>query len=95
MYHLQVLTPESVIYDGQVVSLIAPGEEGYLGVLSNHAPLITSLLGGTLLITKEDRNRIAFKISPGFLKVCRNKAVVVVEAAEGESMSEADIQSLL
>ena len=42
MYHLFMATPEKVVFDGQVESLVAPGKLGYLEILTNHAAIITS-----------------------------------------------------
>lgn len=82
MYHLQVLTPEQIIFDGEVIALIAPGEQGYLGVLTNHAPLITSLKSGALIITDKDNQKSYYHVSTGFLEVSHNKASIIVETVE-------------
>ncbi len=81
MYHLQVLTPEDVIFDGEVISLIASGEQGYLGVLTDHTALITSLRDGVLIITDKNNKKIYYNTSKGFLEVNQNKASIIVESA--------------
>ena len=47
-FHLQIISPQRVEFDGDVESLVAPGEDGYLGVLTSHAPLLTTLKDGSL-----------------------------------------------
>ena len=79
MYHLQVLTPEEIIFDDQVMALIAPGSLGYLGILTHHAPLITTLKIGTLIITDKNKNKHFYHISGGFLEVNHNEASLLVD----------------
>lgn len=82
MYHLQVLTPEQIMFDDEVIALIAAGEQGYLGVLSNHASLITSLRAGVLIITDKNNKKIYYNASAGFLEVHKNKASIIIETLE-------------
>lgn len=82
MYHLQILTSEEIVLDDEVMALIAPGTVGYLGVLTDHAPLITSLKEGTLVITDKNNKRSYYHISGGFLEVDHNKASILVEKIE-------------
>lgn len=79
MYYLKVLTPEEVIFDDEVTAIIAPGALGYLGVLSNHAPLISTLKSGYLIITDKDKQKHYFEISGGFLEVSKNKAFLLAD----------------
>lgn len=82
MYHLQVLTPEQIFFDDDIISLIAPGKQGYLGVLTNHAPLLTSLKTGILIITDKNNKKSYYNISTGFLEVSHNKASIIIESIE-------------
>lgn len=79
MYHLQLLTPEAIFFDDEIISLIASGEQGYLGVLKDHAPLITSLKAGLLIITDKTNKKSYYSASAGFLEVNSNRASIIVE----------------
>ncbi|UCG61902.1 MAG: ATP synthase F1 subunit epsilon [Candidatus Zixiibacteriota bacterium] len=82
MFHLSIVTPEKVFYEAEVKSLILPGSEGYLGVLTDHAPLITTLKPGKLQFRDGEDKLHVLAVSNGFLEVSRNKANLLVEAAE-------------
>ena len=62
--------------------MIAPGSEGYLGVLTDHAPLITGLIPGKLTITEADNRQIDYALSGGFLEVSNNIATILADAIE-------------
>ena len=78
-FDIRVITPEEVFFEGRSRSLIAPGYEGYLGVLTNHAPLLTPLTEGILTIRLEQGGDKQFKIGGGFLEVNKNHVLVLVE----------------
>ncbi len=82
MYHLQVLTPEEIIFDELVIALIAPGKEGYLGILTDHAPLVTILKPGIFIITDKNQEKHFYQISGGFLEVSHNKAFLLIETIQ-------------
>lgn len=69
-YPLEVVTPERVMLSENVIETIAPGAEGQIGVLANHAPLMTSLVPGEVKATLADGRTVAhIVISGGFLEV--------------------------
>jgi len=82
MYHLFIVTPEKIVFDDFVSSLIAPGTLGYLEILTDHAPIISSLKTGKLIITDKDQKKWFWAISEGFLEMSKNKATVLAEAVE-------------
>ena len=81
-YQLTIVTPEKMIFDQEVESLIAPGTLGYLGILANHAPLMTELVSGKLIVRKADGKEESMAVSGGFLEVSHNKATILADAAE-------------
>jgi F-type H+-transporting ATPase subunit epsilon len=83
MFLLTIVTSEKIFYEEEVSSLIAPGVEGYLGVLTDHAPLITSLVPGKLTIKKDSKDsEVILAVSGGFLEVLKNKVVILADAVE-------------
>jgi F-type H+-transporting ATPase subunit epsilon len=84
-FTVSVLTPERPVFEKDVVALIAPGSEGYLGVLANHAPLITALVPGKLTVTNPDGTVELYALSGGFLEVGGNQAILLADTIEPAS----------
>jgi F-type H+-transporting ATPase subunit epsilon len=82
MYLLTIVTPEKIFYEDEVGSLIAPGSEGYLGVLTDHAPLITALVPGKLTVKDQKNQELIFALGGGFLEVLKNKVTVLAHSIE-------------
>ncbi|MEY5047154.1 MAG: synthase subunit epsilon [Bacteroidota bacterium] len=76
--HLEVITPDKKIFEGEVVSAAFPGSLGSFEVLHNHAPIISSLDKGELRIKTNDGTRI-FDIEGGVVEVLNNKIIVLTE----------------
>ncbi len=90
MFKLSVVTPEKVVFEKDVRSMIAPGSEGYLGVLSEHAPLITALIPGKLTATDNEGNEVEYSVSGGFLEVSGNVATVLADAIEAPDIIDVE-----
>lgn len=82
MFRLSIVTPEQVFYEGEVSSMIIPGSEGYLGVLTDHAPLITAVIPGKLTIKDESMQEIILSVTYGFFEISSNTASLLVDAVE-------------
>ncbi len=80
--HITVLTPERAVLDLDVYSVTAPGASGYLGILKNHAALITSLVPGKLTVKDLRQQPTVYAISGGFLEVANNKVTVLADTLE-------------
>jgi len=78
---LDVVTPESVICSCEVDAVIAPGVEGQLGILPHHAPLITMLQAGELIVRK-DNDETCIAVYGGFPEVRPDRVIVLADAAE-------------
>jgi F-type H+-transporting ATPase subunit epsilon len=82
MYLLTIVTPEKIFYEHEVLSLIAPGSEGYLGVLTDHAPLITALVPGKLTVKDDEEQELTLATGGGFLEVFKNHVTVLAHSVE-------------
>ena len=78
---LEIVTPEKMVFSDDVDLVLAWGVEGQLGILPHHAPLMTILQPGDLLIRKEGKEEY-LTISGGFLEVRPDKVVVLADACE-------------
>lgn len=80
--HIEILTPEKKIYDGEVYGVQLPGVAGSFEVLDRHAPLVSALKTGVLKILLDNKgNTTSYKISGGFIEVLKNKATILIETA--------------
>ena len=79
-FTLEILTPERTVFAGSVISLVAPGAPGYLGVLANHAPLSTTLTPGKIICRETDgQPKIFQSTGAGFLEVYHNKVTLLAD----------------
>jgi F-type H+-transporting ATPase subunit epsilon len=82
MYLLTIVTPEKIFYEDEVTSLIAPGSEGFLGVLTDHAPLITALVPGKLTVKDQKNQELFFSVGGGFMEVLKNHVSILAHSIE-------------
>ena len=77
---LRVLTQDGLAIEEQASSVVAPGEVGYLGMLRNHAPLVTTLAPGKLIWQRADGERLTRRIGAGLLEVANNRVTILTDA---------------
>jgi F-type H+-transporting ATPase subunit epsilon len=78
----EVVTVERIVYRGGADMIIAPGTDGQLGILPRHAPLLTSLQEGELIIRRQGEEDLSIAIGGGFMEVLHNRVVVLADSAE-------------
>jgi F-type H+-transporting ATPase subunit epsilon len=79
MLKVSVISPESVLFEGETDSVVAPAYDGEVGILTGHAPLM-ALLGEGKLRLGSGSGRV-FNVSGGFMQVLDNQVRVVTEKA--------------
>jgi len=72
------------MFHGEADAVVAPAFDGEIGILPNHAPLMTLLGEGTLTVRQAGSTR-RFRVRGGFLQVVDNRVRVVAEHVQGES----------
>ncbi len=75
--YLEIVTPDEKVFEGEVVSVSLPGIRGTFQILNNHAPLISALEKGKVLIKGEKDQELT--IDGGVAEVLANKVVVLAE----------------
>jgi F-type H+-transporting ATPase subunit epsilon len=79
---LDILTPESKIFSGDVYGVQLPGISGMFELLDKHAPMVSALKNGNLKILKDKNATTSYSIQSGFVEVLNNKVTVLVEGAK-------------
>ena len=90
MIKLEIVTPEKRVLDEQVDAVTIPTTNGEIGILPNHAPLISTLKSGILTYTNKGASD-RMMIAGGFVEVTPNKVSVLADVAE--KADEVDVES--
>jgi F-type H+-transporting ATPase subunit epsilon len=80
-FKLEIVTAERLVFSEDIDALVAWGVEGQLGILPHHAPLMTMLQPGDLMIRKNKEEEY-LAISGGFLEVRPDKVIILADACE-------------
>jgi F-type H+-transporting ATPase subunit epsilon len=93
---VDVVTPEGAVYGGDAEIVVVPGSSGELGVLANHAPLISSLKPGNTHVTDLEGTRHEWATDGGFISVRKNETLVLVgEAVPSDQIDAAEARARL
>ena len=76
--HLEILTPEKKVFEGDVIIVTFPGADGSFQVMDNHAPMISLLKEGTVVYkSKESTQQV--NITGGVVEVLKNKVILLAD----------------
>jgi F-type H+-transporting ATPase subunit epsilon len=83
-FHFDLVSPEQLVFSGEVEHVVVPGTEGEFGVMAGHAPVVAMLKPGILRILGEQERRILVtggfaEVTPQGLTVLADRAVPVEE----------------
>jgi F-type H+-transporting ATPase subunit epsilon len=79
--HLEITTPEKVLFSDEVTNLEAPGVDGEFQILPGHTPFLTSIKVGHVIFNLDDKD-MKISVSGGFCEFKQNKAVILAHTAE-------------
>ena len=96
---VEVVAADRLVWSGQAVMVQARTAEGDIGVLANHAPVLSVLLGGVVEITEAGGSRVFAAVSDGFLSVANNRVSVLCDHADlganiNPSQAQAELDAL-
>jgi len=78
---VSVISPSKIGFEGEADALVVPAHDGLLGILYGHAPMVT-LLGSGELVVRNDETEQRFSVARGFLQVVDNEVSVLAEEVE-------------
>jgi F-type H+-transporting ATPase subunit epsilon len=90
-FKAQILTPEGPLFEGDVLGVLAPGSSGNFLMLFNHAPIVSTLTVGQVVIKKPDNTETVYAVSGGFVEMNDNHMTLLAEKAE--EASEIDVEA--
>ncbi len=76
---VEILTPDKKLYSGEAEYVDVPGSAGRTGVLNHHAPIISSLISGHIMVKESTGKESLFEIRSGIMEVSNNHVIVLAE----------------
>jgi F-type H+-transporting ATPase subunit epsilon len=78
--NLEIVTPNSKVYEGEITSIALPGIDGSFQILNNHAPIVSALGAGKMTVVDADSQTQEYTISGGVVEMNDNKVIVLAES---------------
>lgn len=75
--NLDIVTPDKTLFSGKIESIQLPGSEGSFEILTNHAPIVSSLTKGIVKVKCENGENLSFEIEGGIV-VCKKNIVTLL-----------------
>ena len=75
---VDILTPDTTLFSGEATFVGLPGSDGSLGILNNHAPLVTTLKAGQVVVRAKGGEQ-TFDVNGGSVEVLNNVVTVLAE----------------
>ena len=76
---LDILTPEKLLFEGEIKSVKLPGTNGEFEIFNNHAPIISTLSKGEICVTNTNNDKEKFNINGGVIDMQNNKIIVLAD----------------
>lgn len=79
---IEIITPDRKVYEGDIKSIRVPGKKGSFQVLKDHAPIISTLDKGTVIMVDQEDNEKRYEIDEGVIEVKMNKIILLAESVK-------------
>jgi F-type H+-transporting ATPase subunit epsilon len=77
---IEIITPDKKVFEGDVKSVRVPGRKGSFQVLKDHAPIISTLEKGLVIMVDYDAKETIYEISGGVIEVKTNKIILLADS---------------
>lgn len=79
---IEIITPDKKVYEGDIKSVRVPGKKGSFQVLKDHAPIISTLEEGKVIMVEQEGEEKIFEISSGVIEVKANKIILLADSVK-------------
>jgi F-type H+-transporting ATPase subunit epsilon len=79
---IEIITPDKKIFEGDIRSIRVPGKKGSFQVLKDHAPIISTLENGPVIIIDQEGTEIRYQINGGVIEVKQNVIILLAESVQ-------------
>jgi F-type H+-transporting ATPase subunit epsilon len=79
MYKLEIVTPEGIVYSGDVYQTVVNTADGEMGILENHMLLLTNVIPGKIRIEVEGQQPLEYASTYGVIDVAGDKVIILAE----------------
>jgi F-type H+-transporting ATPase subunit epsilon len=79
---IEIVTPDVRIFEGEIKSVRVPGKKGSFQVLKDHAPIVSTLDAGKVIMTDPDGKELVYEISGGVVEVKANRIILLADSVK-------------
>jgi len=76
---IEIVTPDAKVFEGEIKSVRVPGKKGSFQVLKDHAPIVSTLDSGLVILLDQDGKETIFEIDGGVIEVKANKIILLAD----------------
>ncbi|HBE41427.1 MAG TPA: ATP synthase F1 subunit epsilon [Bacteroidales bacterium] len=77
---VEIITPDYKVFEGEIKSIRVPGKKGSFQVLKDHAPIISTLENGPVIMVDQEGLETIYEINGGVIEVRMNKIILLAES---------------
>jgi F-type H+-transporting ATPase subunit epsilon len=82
---IEIITPDKKVFEGEIKSIRVPGKKGSFQVLKDHAPIISTMEKGPVIMVDLDGKETRYEIDGGVIEVKANKIILLSESVKQQS----------
>jgi len=84
LYPVSIMTADKMIYEGSVLSLNVPAGLGFMGILADHVPLLSTITPGKIVLKKEPAGpeQTIVSLGKGFLEISRKGVTILLDSIQ-------------
>ncbi len=77
---IEIITPGKKIFEGDIKSVRVPGKKGSFQVLKDHAPIISTLESGQVIMVDHEGKETVYEINGGVIEVKANNIILLADS---------------